>query len=198
MDWPREYCPKPFRDQPLSTLKTPKPVKPVIAVFSSLGDRIGLMAARLEELFGVIDYISAELVFDHTEYYREEMGWPLVMRIFSLESLMDPGDLVDVKLTCVKWEIDCTEQGRRLVNLDPGYISAERFVLATGKNQAHRLYLGQGVWGDLTLVYQSGGFKTLPWTYANYGSEPVLGILTDIRKKYLEQLRNKTRGDYVA
>ena len=182
----------------MSTLKIPKPVKPVIAVFSALGDRIGLIASRLEAQRGIIDYASEELVFDQTEYYREEMGWPLVMRIFSMEALVDPGDLVDLKVVCAELELDTSENGRRSVNLDPGYISAERFVLASGKSQAHRLYLGKGVWGDLTLVYQSGEFKALPWTYANYGSEPVLAILTDIRKKYLEQLKNQTRGEHVA
>ncbi|OPX20432.1 MAG: hypothetical protein BZ151_03750 [Desulfobacca sp. 4484_104] len=62
-------------------------------------------------------------------------------------------------------------------------------MLATGKNYVHRLYLDQGIYGDLTLVYQQGRFQPLPWTYPDYANPPLLDLLHLVRKKYLWQLR---------
>ena len=79
--------------------------------------------------------------------------------------------------------------GRRLVNLDPGYLARERLVLATGKNYTHRLYVGQGLYEEVTLIYQKGAWQSLPWTYPDYAGPDLLNFLDQARKKYLWQLR---------
>ena len=79
--------------------------------------------------------------------------------------------------------------GRRLVNLDPGYMAKERLVLASAKNFSHRLYLGRGIYGDLTLLAGQEGFKVLPWSYPDYTGGPLLELLARVRKKYLWQLK---------
>jgi hypothetical protein len=81
------------------------------------------------------------------------------------------------------------EAGGRRVNIDPGYLAGAKFVLLTGKDYSHRLYLGEGIYGEVTLVVQRGGFSPLPWTYPDYGSQPLLGILDQLRRKYLWQLK---------
>ena len=83
--------------------------------------------------------------------------------------------------------------GRRAVNIDPGLITRERLILATGKNAGHRVYLGRGVFADLTLLYRSGGFEPLPWTYPDYASPEVRAVMKDLRVKYLDQLRRIRR-----
>lgn len=178
----------------MSQLKPPVPVKPVAAIFSA--DREGLAAAarRLEGLVGRLDYVSGEFVFDQTEYYRAEMGWPLLKRFFAAERLMDPAELVELKVRSVELEQDFAPTGRRQVNVDPGYISAERLVLATGKNSIHRIYLGRGVWADLTLIFERGEFRPLPWTYPDYATAEVRRTMKEIRKKYLDQLKTRRRG----
>jgi len=103
--------------------------------------------------------------------------------------LIDPNDLVDLKIWTVELEARFSDDmARRQVNIDPGYISIERLVLATGKNNVHRIYLGRGVWADLTLIFQQGEFRPLPWTYPDYASEAVRTVMQDIRRKYLDQL----------
>jgi hypothetical protein len=71
------------------------------------------------------------------------------------------------------------------VNLDPGLLTPENFILATGKNFSHRVYLGNGVFADLTLVYRNGGFHPLPWTYPDYASEEVRSLLRDLRREHM-------------
>jgi hypothetical protein len=175
----------------MSQPEVPEPVKPVAAVFSADVEGIAQAAVRLEEIAGQLDYISEEMSFDQTEYYRDEMGGPLVKRFFASERLIDPADLVGIKKECWRLEKEFTAGDRRMVNIDPGYVSADKLVLATGKSSACRIYLGQGVWADLTLIYQNGDFRTMPWTYPDYASDPVRRVMTDVRKKYLNQLRQR-------
>lgn len=174
----------------LSTLTSPDPVKLVAAVFSADSKYIETAAMRIEEFTGPLDYAGAPEPFDQTDYYRPEMGGPLVKRLFAVEKLIDPAELVEIKIKCVDLEKEMSIGGKRTVNMDPGYVGVDKFVLSTGKPAAHRIYLGKGVWAEVTMVYQSGCFIELPWTYPDYASEPIVECLTDIRKKYLEQMRS--------
>ena len=78
---------------------------------------------------------------------------------------------------------------RRRVNLDPGYLLRERFVLATGKNFSHRIYIGRRIYADLTLIFTKGVFQTLPWTYPDYADKKMLGYLEQVRSKYVSDLK---------
>ena len=84
-----------------------------------------------------------------------------------------------------------SENGKRRINIDPGYLVHERFVLATGKNYTHRIYIGQGTYADLTLIYRKGGFQTLPWTYPDYGRSDMLGFLVKVRDKYSADIKKR-------
>jgi hypothetical protein len=86
------------------------------------------------------------------------------------------------------------ERGGRKVNIDPGYLAASKFILATGKDYSHRIYLGKGIYGDLTLIVQKGAFTPLPWTYPDYASQPLIGLLNLLRQRYLWQLRQEKRA----
>ncbi len=177
----------------MSRLEIAAPVKPIVAIFSPDFNRISDAAIRWEEIAGQLDYISEEMRFDQTEYYRNEMGGSLVKRFFTSERLIDPMDLVEIKLECWRLENEYANWDHRTVNIDPGYVSADNLVLATGKNSANRIYLGRGVWADLTLIYQSGDFQILPWTYPDFASDPVRRVMIDVRKKYLNQLKLRKR-----
>ena len=75
--------------------------------------------------------------------------------------------------------------GSRRVNLDPGLITLERLVLASGKNFTHRVYLGQGIWADLTMIYnKKTGWVVLPWTFPDYATEDMKRRLTELRALY--------------
>ena len=81
----------------------------------------------------------------------------------------------------------------RQVNIDPGFLLMERLVLATGKNFAHRIYIGKCIYADLTLIYQKNGYQPLPWTYPDYAHESIRNFLILVRNKYMEDLKEDLR-----
>jgi hypothetical protein len=96
---------------------------------------------------------------------------------------------VDIKLQTNELEKRYVQEGKRRVNIDPGYIALERLVLATGKNYTHRIYLSKGIYADLTLVFHQGSFQSLAWTYRDYADLVVIGTFNEIRERYKNQLR---------
>ena len=175
----------------MSTLKLPTPAKLVMSLIFHQKDIAEAVIQELTTLFGPIDFISEILPFDHTDYYYPEMGQPLWRRLLSFLELISPQELPTVKVKTNALEQKYTISQKRQVNIDPGYLTAERLILATGKNYTHRIYLKDGVYADLTLIYQKGDFQALPWTYPDYASEPIKEILRLMRKKYLFQRRER-------
>jgi len=168
-----------------------KPVKLVMSFIFSQGKDFLPALCRADQRFGPVDFVSETLAFDFTSYYSPEMGKGLWRRMVSFEPLVMPDQLVSVKLWTNAQELQIlNEQGGRRLNIDPGYLAASKFILATGKDYSHRIYLGEGIYGDLTLIFQKGAFSPLPWTYPDYASEPLLGIINLLRKRYLWQLKN--------
>ena len=143
----------------------------------------------LQARCGSTDWVSPPLFFDRTRYYEKEMGWPLHRRFLSFKYLIRPEAIVDIKLQTNEIEKRYLQEGKRRVNIDPGYVALERLVLATGKNYTHRIYLSKGIYADLTLVFHQGSFQTLAWTYRDYADPVVIGYFNDIREHYKNQLR---------
>jgi hypothetical protein len=98
-------------------------------------------------------------------------------------------DLASIKVQTNMLEDGQAEKGNRLVNIDPGYLVAERLVLASGKNYTHRIYLRKGIYADLTLIYRDKDYQPLAWTYPDYGEPEVRRWLRALREMYLLQLR---------
>jgi len=172
-----------------------KPAKLVIGCFTKDMDILGEVAARLSESFGLPDVISRWLPFEHTDYYTSEMGSPLFRRLMAFRELIHQDALPDIKLFTNDLEGQFSTLGKRLVNIDPGYLLAERFVLVTGKNYTHRIYLREGIYADLTLIYQKGRFRPLDWTYPDYAGDAMRAFLGSVRLRYLYQV--KQSGDSV-
>jgi hypothetical protein len=173
----------------MSVLRPPRPAKLVVGLLSAHREMFAALAAELEAAFGALDLVSAWMPFDYTSYYAAEMGAGLVRRLLAFRTLVDQERLAAIKLTTHAIEHSRSVDGRRRVNIDPGLLSLERLVLATGKNFSHRIYLGQGVYADLTLIYRGGGFQTLPWTYPDYADLPLQRFLLGVRRKYARDLQ---------
>ena len=147
------------------------------------------IAQHLQERLGPVEMVSPWLNFDFTTYYGREMGFPLGRRLIVFKSLGEQIQLAAIKRMTNELELKYQRQGRRRVNIDPGYLLPERFVLATGKNFTHRIYIGEGIYADLTLIYQKGAFRTLPWTYPDYADRRLIDFLTLVRNKYMLELK---------
>ena len=167
----------------------PLPAKLIMPMFSGDAELFELAERALPAHFGPIDYRSPRVPFDHTTYYEGEFGSGLERMFLSFESLIDPSELAGVKLLTNEMELRWAKAGHRRINLDPGYVTAAKLVLATTKNREHRIYLGQGIYAEITLIYRDKNFRPLPWTYPDYRSEAYIDILRTIRGTYMRQLK---------
>lgn len=142
--------------------------------------------------YGNIDFMSTFIPFTTTTYYQAEMGAPLLRRFITFEKLIDPGMLPQVKRWTHELESKYKDsEGKRMVNGDPGYLSLNHLILATHKKHSHRPYLRDGIYADLTLLYQRKSFHPLPWTYPDYGSAQIIDIMNRVREHYKMQLREE-------
>ena len=173
----------------MSELKRVEPVKLIMSVFSALPELMSEALSILSERYGGVDFVSDSMAFDYTDYYEREMGGQLRRRIASFRTLIRPESLPEVKQGTNEIEKSFAPDGKRGVNIDPGYISRAHLILATGKAYSHRPYLRDGVYADLTLIYRDKTFTTLPWTYPDYAEQKMRMMFSKIRERYLEQLR---------
>ena len=143
----------------------------------------------LEGLFGRIDYNGPEFPFEWSNYYEPEMGTGLLRTFWSFAGLVDPSRLAGIKRSTDALELAWADGGERPVNLDPGLLSLGRFSLATTKGKAHRIPLSDGIYAELTLRYESGAYRPLPWTYPDWQSPAYLAVLDELRKRLLRDSR---------
>lgn len=173
----------------MSKPQDPKPAKLVIGLFTKERTLFEALVDELGSHFGPLDLVSPWMPFDYTSYYEQEMGRPLFRRLVVFKSLIAQIDLAGIKLRTNRLEDRYTQNERRRVNIDPGYLLNERFVLASGKNFSHRIYIGDRIYADLTLIYQRGAFEKLPWTYPDYADQPIIRFLVQARAKYAADLK---------
>ena len=162
-------------------------VKLIMSIISPMPGLIAQAVGELSVAYGEADFVSALLPFDYTGYYAVEMGSPLVRRFVAFERLIAPEVLPDIKQHTNEVEKRFADGVRRQVNIDPGYLAGAHLILATGKGFAHRPYLRDGIYADLTLMYQQKSFRPLAWTYPDYASPSAMALFQIIRSKYLLQ-----------
>jgi len=139
---------------------------------------------QLTDRLGPLEEEIGPMPFHFTSYYDKELGTGIKRWLWVFSDLVDGSDLLRIKLFVNELEQAYSEAGCRCFNLDPGLMTLGNFVLATGKNNAHRIYLGEGIFADLTLMYRSGTYRPLEWTYPDYADSQLIDILNTLRKKY--------------
>lgn len=147
----------------------------------------------MTDKFGPVDFMTEEFSFtnEFSSYYDEELGGEARRKILSFERLVDPTLQAEIKTFTNSVEADFSIDGNRKINLDPGFLSHGRLLLATTKKTGFRIPLKDGIYTELTLFYARGAWQKLPWTYRDYQSERVQNFLTQVRKKYLEQRKSE-------
>ena len=171
----------------MGKIRLPDPVKLVVAMLGREAAVMDQASSRLAALYGEVDYTSPSLPFDVSSYYEAEMGSGLCRRFVAFRRLIAPDTLAAVKLAAMDLEAAFAVDGRRQVNLDPGYLSAGKLVLATTKNQQHRIYLGQGIFAEVALRYRDGAWQPWEWTYRDYRSPAYAHVLNEIRAVFMAQ-----------
>jgi hypothetical protein len=175
----------------MGTARKPQAVKLIASLLTGDVCLLPPVKEALEGQFGPIDFASELLPFDHTDYYAAEFGAGLQRQIVTFRPLVAPERLPAVKVQTNEVEASLAREGRRAMNIDPGYVSLNKLVLATTKNHAHRLYLGQGIYGEVTLAYRQGRFRPWPWSYPDYASDAYCALFDAVRRRYKAQLKEE-------
>jgi hypothetical protein len=139
---------------------------------------------RLESRFGSIQEEAGPLDFTFTTYYNKELGQGIKRFLWFFAEPIERDRLVSVKLATNEMEQLSAKNGMRTINLDPGFLTLGNFVLATGKNNAHRIYLSEGIFAEITLIFRKNSFRPLEWTYPDYADPELIGILNRFRDIY--------------
>ncbi|MEW6027046.1 MAG: DUF4416 family protein [Planctomycetota bacterium] len=198
---------------------SPAPVKLFVGVLVSDRPYFKAVVEKLTSLFGAIDLTTADegIPFTFTDYYAAEMGANIRRFFLSFDKLIKPDSIAEIKIRtneleeAIAREVKSAphlslEPGRsrssgqersalpRPINLDPGYLTAGKIILATTKDYAHRIYIKDGIYAEITLQYRSGqegarGWTALPWTYPDYRTKEYLDFFERMRKIYLSQNR---------
>ena len=164
----------------------------VVASFSRHTAALDWATAQLTARFGPLALQSPDFSFCHTKYYESTMGPGLLKRFLVFDALVDAGCLPEVKRYTISLEADLKTTGAypesRPLNLDPGLIQLGKFLLASTKDQAHRIYLADYIFAEVTLRFQDGAFEAWPWTYADYRDEAVREFLNSSRAILYEKV----------
>lgn len=182
----------------MGRIRPAEPVKLFVGMLSAYPGAFAAAESALAETLGPVDLRSDLFAHEFTEYYRDEMGHPLVRYFVSLERPIEPGDLSGVKRITGDIESRLAATGEwpvvRPVNLDPGYIAPSKLVLASTKDYSHRIYLDEGIYGEVTLLYVHGRWRALEWTYPDYRTPAYHDFFTRVRQRLLEQRQEARRG----
>ncbi len=184
----------------MGRVRKTEPVKLFCGLISGDEGLLKRAAVRLTRIFGEADILSDVWPFDQTDYYREEMGPDLLRQFVSFGPLIDPGRLAEIKRQTNELETRLADETAALeierpVNIDPGYLTPAKLVLATTKDRGHRIYLSSGIYAEVTLVYASGAWQPLEWTYPDYRKPQYHAFFERVRQRLLEQRRAAERGE---
>jgi hypothetical protein len=181
----------------MGKLLTPLPVKLFIGMISRDIGLFQTCAERLSGSYGAVDMQSQVLQWEHSDYYRDEMGQDLRRIFLFFRRLIYPGELSRIKLHTMKLEEELSRfaapASRRAVNLDPGYITEAKVVLATTKDFPHRIYIGEGIYAESTLHYSKNltTYIAVDHTYPDFRSQYCRELFSKAREK----LRTELRGE---
>jgi Domain of unknown function (DUF4416) len=174
----------------MGTVQLPAQVKLFCALLVAPALPLDEIETVLAETYGVIVLRSTPMPFTQTTYYEREMGANLTRLYVAFDPLVSIAALAAVKHIANRLEARwSTLQGQRRVNIDPGYLDLAKVVLASTKDHSHRLYIGDGIFAEVTLRYRQHAFQSWEWTYPDYCVPATLTFFHQLRELYKRQLR---------
>jgi uncharacterized protein DUF4416 len=176
----------------MGAIRNLTPVQLFIGILVCDAKFISEIETRLAAAYGPIDHRSAIIPFTFTSYYTREMGQSIDRLFLSFERLIEPDQLPEIKRQTngIEQEIAQLQNFvRRPVNLDPGYLEQAKVILASTKNFYHRIYLGKGIFGEVTMHFKNNAYEFFSWTYPDYQSQPYQKFFLELRQIYRAKLR---------
>ena len=177
----------------MGEISKPKPVMLIAAITSRYPEAIQWSIEKASGLWGEVAIKSPLFDFKETSFYEKTMGAGLQKQLIAFEPLIKPEQIASAKVTSNQWEQEFNQLSdaaeARPVNIDPGYITEAKLVLATTKNRDHRIYLQQGIFAEVTLYFKAGKWEKSRWTYADYQRSDFQEFFTQCRDLLRAQRR---------
>ena len=181
----------------MGIIRTVQAVKPICGfVFKKSIDRFKVIQ-QITEVLGPVDDQTPVFDFSFTDYYEQEMGVDLKKMFLSFVKCIPPENLAKIKRRTNEIEDLWSVDGKRSVNLDPGYITGAKLVLASTKDFAHRIYLSDGIYGDVQLQYRHNHFHISHWTYPDYQTDLALSFFSHVREKIVQEEKIIDKTDEI-
>ncbi len=178
----------------MAEIKDFQPVQLVCGIIAARDEHFDRAEARLSGLFGNVDSRSPRFPFEITDYYHAEMGAGLRRGFLSFRPFVDPSVLPSAKIrtNALEREIAAEFGGpARIVNLDPGYLTAAALIMATAKDFSHRIPLRDGIYGHLEFLFTKTGIRRLDWTYPDFAQEGYQAYFLALRRKFLSAMKKR-------
>jgi hypothetical protein len=170
-----------------------EPVKLFVGLLGGDEDLLRRARQLLTRAWGPIEHETPIRDFTYSDYYRAEMGEGLRRVFLVFERPIAADEIAEIKLATNALEKEIADQAmadvERPVNIDPGYVDLAKLVLATTKDRSHRIYLGQGIYAEVTLHYSDERWQASPWTYPEFHEPDIQAFLSDVRRSLHEQRR---------
>ena len=179
-------------------VKQHPPCLQLIAAFSRHESALEWLWKRVAAQLSPIAILSPVFPFTESLYYRATMGDKLMKQFAVLANWYEPANLADHKLMMHAWESDLAKSFsfdmERPLNIDPGYMSMTKLVLASTKNREHRIYLRDGIYAEVTLAFRDQQWQPLPWTYPDYQREDFRVFFHECRKHLAKNVASILRN----
>ncbi len=167
----------------MSYARLPKPALPVFGLLLAGEVSLDAVKGAVEEAFGPLGEITTPTSFRRSGYYEREMGETITRLWCAAKEPADRGELPAWKRRACEIETRFTKEGKRRLNLDPGYLTLTQVVLASCKPSSYRVHLEGGIWAEVEYRYEWGGFVPLPWTYPDYRDPGALAFFDALRER---------------
>jgi len=177
----------------MGTVRRPQPAKLFVGLLTGDETLVDVVRGALQPEFGPVDMASPAWPFTASNYYRDELGDTVLRRFLFFDPLIDIAGLPAIKHRTNRLEHEICERtnrprDRRPINIDPGYMTLSKLVLATTKDYSHRLLLGDGIYAEVTLHYHAHRWQPWPWTYADYAADTYHAFFDQARNRFKQQL----------
>ena len=173
------------------TNRTFTPVQLFTGIIFNKDVSIDVLTQELEDTFNhKITMISDLYPFNHSSYYTNEMGLDLQRYFVCFNELVAPETAYKYKSLSINLEERHKKNNKRIFNLDPGIISLHNLILYSTKNFAHRIACNQGIYAEVTLLFQKNAINVLDWTYPDFQQQAIQQYFLNVRSTYHSKLRS--------
>lgn len=165
-------------------IRNPLPAKLFIGMLSPDKELFPQCSGIISSRYGPVDFDTETMPWTNSDYYREEMGNTIFRKFYFLKELIDQAALAKVKIFTNQIEEQFSSQTGRKINLDPGYVTEAKVVLASTKDFAHRIYIGQNIYAEVTLRYsnKARSFTALEHTYFDFRLDSYISVFNQARE----------------